>query len=276
MARESPVSSDQARAFYEDFSLAVGIRDWLAPNARHEHLKVQINEILSGRTGLQILDVGCGAGVMTDHLRRFGTVTGIDFSAAAIAAARRFTARRFGSQPTFLVGSLDAIPRAERFDVITLFDVLEHIPEEQRRGFLSSARRHLVDGGLLFASTPHPAYTKLRRDRGDDTLQIIDEQVRVGTLLDEVAECGLELIGFRAYDVFTGTPEFQAMLFTTARTPGRSPTLRNQRVDRKMRFLLSRPGRVACRLTRAARLLAAGERITAGKMVRGNAPHVRS
>jgi hypothetical protein len=30
----------EARRYYEGFSLAVGLRDWLVPNARHEQLKL--------------------------------------------------------------------------------------------------------------------------------------------------------------------------------------------------------------------------------------------
>jgi SAM-dependent methyltransferase len=276
MPTGSPVTRDAAQAFYEDFSLAVGVRDWLVPNPRHERLKRLIDGVLAGRRGLRILDVGCGAGVMTYHLRRYGEVIGIDFSGPAIAAARRFTATRVGAWPTFIAGSLEVLPASARFDVITLFDVLEHIQQSERPAFLSSLRERLVGGGLVFASTPHPAYTRQRRERGDDTLQVVDEEVEMAALLEEAAACGLQLLEFRAYDVFTGTPEFQAMLFTTTGTPGGAPQLTDPRVARRMRVLRSRTGRRARKLAHGARLLAAGERATAGKMLRGRPPHVRS
>lgn len=276
MPQQAPVTRDAAQAFYEDFSLAVGVRDWLVPNPRHEQLKRLIDGVLAGRRGLRVLDVGCGAGVMTHHLRRYGYVIGIDFSGPAIAAARRFTATRVGPRATFIPGSLDVLAAAARFDVITLFDVLEHIQEGDRPTFLSSLRERLVEGGLLFASTPHPASTRRRRERGDDTLQVVDEAVELPALLDESAACGLQLLEYRAYDVFTGTPEFQAMLFTTTGTPGGPPRLTDPRVGRRMRMLRTRTGRRARKLAHAARLLAAGERATAGKMLRGTPPHVRS
>src|SRR4051794_33439252 len=273
----TPVTSDAAQAFYEDFSLAVGIRDWLIANPRHEHLKLQIDGILGGRRGLRILDVGCGAGVMTYHLSRYGHVTGLDFSGPAITAARRFSATRFGLRPAFVTGTLNALPSDRRFDVITLFDVLEHVPKPERPAFVRSLRGRLVDGGLLFASTPHPASTRLRREQGDVTLQIVDEEVELSAVLEETAACGLQLRQFRVYDVFTGTPEYQAMLFETATTPGRRPPrLTDPRVQRRMRLLRARGGQRARRLAHAARLLAAGERATATQMLRGRAPHVRS
>src|SRR6266508_1983864 len=117
LAPMASVTRDEARTYYEDFSLAVGIRDWLVTNPRHEQLRILMDEILTARRGLRILDVGCGAGVMTNHLRRYGDVTGVDFSGAAIAAARVFTARRFGRRPTFHAGSLEALPNDASFDV---------------------------------------------------------------------------------------------------------------------------------------------------------------
>ena len=79
---------DEAQAYYEHFSLVVGQRDWLRPNRRHARLRRLVDEQIEG-SGLRLLDVGCGAGVMTSHLTRYGEVTGTDFSSSAIELARR-------------------------------------------------------------------------------------------------------------------------------------------------------------------------------------------
>jgi 2-polyprenyl-3-methyl-5-hydroxy-6-metoxy-1,4-benzoquinol methylase len=270
------VTRDEARTYYEDFSLAVGIRDWLATNPRHEQLRILVDEILTGRRGLRILDVGCGAGVMTNHLRRYGDVTGVDFSGAAIAAARVFTARRFGRRPTFHAGSLEALPDDASFDVITLFDVLEHISRAERPGFLADLRTRLAEGGLVFASTPYPEFTKRRRTVGDDTLQIIDEEVELPQLVREAADAGLKLIRFQAYDVFAGSPEYQMMLFTTERSPDGEPALRTRKLERRMRWLRNGMRRRALRSAHAGRLLLAGERGAARTALLGRPPDIRS
>src|SRR5689334_14515127 len=121
---------DEAQRYYEDFSLAVGLRDWLMPNARHEQLKLYIREMLHGRRGLKIADIGCGAGVMTAFLRRYGDVVGVDFSGPALELARRLVPGAL-----FVDGTLETLSERERFDVITLFDVLEHIPQVEHAGF---------------------------------------------------------------------------------------------------------------------------------------------
>lgn len=270
------VTREEARSYYEDFSLAVGIRDWLETNPRHEQLKLLVDELLAGRRERRILDVGCGAGVMTNHLRRYGHVTGVDFSSAAIAAARTLTARRFGRRPTFHAGSLDALPGDATFDVITLFDVLEHIPQPERPAFLADLRRRLADDGVVFVSTPYPTFTKHRREAGDDTLQIIDEQVELPQVIREAADVGLQLIRFQAYDVFAGSPEYQMMLFTPERSPDGQPELRARELERRTRWLQGPVGRRALRAARAGRLLLAGQRGAARTVLVGRAPDVRS
>src|SRR5262249_10817931 len=162
---------EEAQAFYEDFSLAVGERDWLQPNLRHEQLKLLIRQLADGRRGLRIGDVGCGAGTMTDYLTRFGSVVGIDFSRAAVDAASRCA-----PGPTFSPGGMEALPEGT-YDLITLFDVLEHIPHEDRPQFIAELRSRLAPDGLLFCSMPHPAFTRRRRQLHDPALQIIDEEV---------------------------------------------------------------------------------------------------
>jgi SAM-dependent methyltransferase len=259
-----------AQRFYEDFSVAVGLRDWLLPNARHEQLKILVREVLR-RRDLRILDVGCGAGVMSAYLTRFGDVTGIDFSEPAIDVARRLA-----PDVSFIAGSLDVVPRDSQFDVITLFDVLEHIPAVERPQFLGDLSCRLVDGGILLVSTPHPAYTRHRRRTNDDSLQIIDEEVPVDRVAAEAEVHGLRLVEFRAYDVFRGSPEYQFLMFGLGLAPGGTASLRSSALHRRMR-LLDIPGvRRLRRFGHAARLAGRGGRSAARWMLTGRAPSPRS
>ena len=269
-AGERTVSRSAARTYYEDFSLAVGMRDWLQPNLRHLQLKTMVDEVLGGRRGLRILDVGCGAGVMTQHLCRYGRVLGIDFSAPAIAAARRFA-----NEAEFRVASVEDLAPGERFDVITAFDVMEHIPEAERPAFLSVLAARLDGEGLLIASTPHPAYTLHKRVVEPEHLQIIDETVDLAGVLGEADESGLQLVRYEAYDVFAGSPEYQLMVFTRRRAPGGPPVLRDRRARRRTQPAM-RALRRGARLRHAARLLRAGDRGAARWFLTARAPSVKS
>ncbi|HEY2771482.1 MAG TPA: class I SAM-dependent methyltransferase [Solirubrobacteraceae bacterium] len=266
----TPVTEGEAQEFYEDFSLAVGERDWLVPNLRHEQLKLLIGELLGPRRGLTIADVGCGAGVMTAFLCRYGSVVGADFSTAAIDAARKLA-----PAATFVTGGVEALPGG-KYDVITLFDVLEHIPADGRPAFILELRGRLADHGLLFCSTPYPAATKHRRETGYEGLQIIDEQVELPAVIQEAAAVGLQLIEFKAYDVFAGSPEYQAMVFTPARSFGGAPALRPPRLTSRSRLTSYPRYQTARRLALAGRALVRGDVETARWFVRGKPPAVRS
>jgi 2-polyprenyl-6-hydroxyphenyl methylase/3-demethylubiquinone-9 3-methyltransferase len=102
--------------------------------------------------GLRILDVGCGAGLAAEPLARRGArVTAIDAAEKNIAAAI-LHARREGVSVDYRVGDPDAaLGPQERFDVVLLLEVVEHV--ENVAQFVAQAARHLAPGGLLVAST---------------------------------------------------------------------------------------------------------------------------
>lgn len=263
MTQQPQADRAQAKEYYEVFSLRVGERDWLEPNRRHAQLRVLVDDVLGDAKGLDILDVGCGAGVMTSFLTRYGSVTGTDFSTAAIAAAQRIV-----PEVTFIAGSFEDLPTAKRYDGVMLFDVLEHIAASDRPEFLGQLASLLADDGVLFMSTPHPAYTNYKRAQGNPSLQVIDEEVELADVIAEATAVGLQLVRYHAYDVFGGTPEYHAMGFKLRGAPGQSPVLRDKRVKL--------PGRRAWRVKNAVRSLRNGRRSVARWFLTGRPPDIKT
>lgn len=112
---------------------------------------------LGTRTDLQIVDVGCGAGGFLGPLARFGTVRGFDDSPELVGVCRE---RGLDAE---LAGAL-ALPLEEASaDLVTLFDVIEHIPDDV--GALAEARRILRPGGMVFLSTPAYQFLYANNDR---------------------------------------------------------------------------------------------------------------
>lgn len=99
------------------------------------------------RPGDAVLDVGCGTGVLTPHLRRLtgssGTVTGIDLAEQMIAAARR----KHGAQASFIVGDVMDLPPAEAFDVVVCYSAFPHFADQP--GAIGHMSRLLKRGGRL-------------------------------------------------------------------------------------------------------------------------------
>jgi SAM-dependent methyltransferase len=80
---------------------------------------------LEPRPSRRILDVGCGTGGNLAALRQFGHVEGLDHSEEAL----RFCRARLGPDFPLHRGELPGGLPEGRFDVVTAFDVLEHLPD---------------------------------------------------------------------------------------------------------------------------------------------------
>ncbi|GET92944.1 3-demethylubiquinone-9 3-methyltransferase, putative [Leishmania tarentolae] len=114
----------------------------------------------------QVLDVGCGGGILAESLARIGgTVTGIDACAESIEVAERrrqqLAANFSASSPLFNwpqrlsyrhVSLFDIVEQEKRqFDVVVASEVIEHVSDA--RAFLQALCEATKPGGLLFLST---------------------------------------------------------------------------------------------------------------------------
>jgi 2-polyprenyl-6-hydroxyphenyl methylase/3-demethylubiquinone-9 3-methyltransferase len=103
-------------------------------------------------TGKRALDMGCGAGLLTEPLTRLGAeVVGVDAAAENIEAAR---AHALGSRLVidYCAGGLDAIGGAS-FDLITCMEVVEHVADPG--AFVAGLANALAPGGMLVMSKPN-------------------------------------------------------------------------------------------------------------------------
>ena len=96
----------------------------------------------------RLLDVGCGSGAFLVCARDRGLeAVGLELAHAAARAARE----RAGVP--VLVGGLEALAPAARFDVVTLWNVLDQVPDPLQ--LLAECRARLAPNGLLFARVPN-------------------------------------------------------------------------------------------------------------------------
>ncbi len=103
-------------------------------------------------TGLSLLDIGCGGGLVAEPMSRLGfAVTGIDAGAENVGVAQ-IHADRLGLPISYeTAGPEDLLNRGLRFDAVLAMEVIEHV--EDVAAFLQSAAALLAPGGIIITAT---------------------------------------------------------------------------------------------------------------------------
>ncbi len=121
----------------------------------HEMNPVRLNFINSGSplAGKQVLDIGCGGGILSESMARCdATVTGIDMGKAPLSVARLHALEEdleIDYQQTTAEDFADS--HAEEFDIITCMEMLEHVPDPG--SVISACARLCKPGGSIYFST---------------------------------------------------------------------------------------------------------------------------
>ncbi|MCC6545367.1 MAG: methyltransferase domain-containing protein [Nitrospirae bacterium] len=135
--------------------------DWLAPIYDWGCPKIGIGPTFRNTTlryaglkaGEQVLDVGCGTGVLTrlaaDVVGPTGQVIGIDPGPKMIAIARNNTAQE-RSRAEFRLDAIENLPfEDDRFDCVLSSFMIHHLPPDLKFKGLAEVYRVLKPGGRL-------------------------------------------------------------------------------------------------------------------------------
>jgi 2-polyprenyl-6-hydroxyphenyl methylase/3-demethylubiquinone-9 3-methyltransferase len=103
-------------------------------------------------SGLRLLDIGCGGGLVAEPMARLGaSVLGADAAERNIGVARAHAAES-GLGIDYRCTSAEALAAGgERFDVVLTLEVVEHVAD--LNGFLACCGQMVKPGGLLIAAT---------------------------------------------------------------------------------------------------------------------------
>jgi 2-polyprenyl-3-methyl-5-hydroxy-6-metoxy-1,4-benzoquinol methylase len=102
-----------------------------------------------------VLDCGCGKGygsyILSQNAKH---VIGIDLNEGSLAKARENFSKKsnleFLKQNVYELGNLN-----KKFDLITTFEVIEHLPPDKVDDFINCLKNSLKAGGKLLLSTPN-------------------------------------------------------------------------------------------------------------------------
>jgi len=102
-------------------------------------------------SGINILDIGCGGGLLSEPMSRMGAnVTGIDASDKNIKIAKLHS-KKNKLKINYLCSSPEKLKITKKFDVILNMEIVEHV--EDIDFFLKSCSKLLKKNGLMFIAT---------------------------------------------------------------------------------------------------------------------------
>lgn len=169
---------------------------------------------------LAVLDFGCGPGFIWDHLRRIGAnwqYTALDFSPASVKKVIEKANGHENFKGAQHVSSLPTELPESHFDVILLFEVVEHLNDAYLGSTLAEVARLLKQGGVVVISTPNEENLSMSRKFCPECGAIFHEfqHVRnwsVGSLTACLKSYGFDLRVAKTLDFTTQDMSVQGLL----------------------------------------------------------------
>ena len=114
-------------------------------------INFKLKNKLKPLSGINILDIGCGGGLLSEPMSRMGAnVTGIDASDKNIKIAKLHS-KKNKLKINYLCSSPEKLKITKKFDVILNMEIVEHV--EDVDFFLKSCSKLLKKNGLMFVAT---------------------------------------------------------------------------------------------------------------------------
>jgi len=156
-----------------------------------DYCKIYIDEFIANLSGKKVLDIGCGAGQITDYLTQKGfEVIGLDFSHKLLKIAKR----NFPNSK-FILADICEYEQNEQVDGIITKDVLFHLSDENLVSVLQKFRRMIKPNGNLciIMDMPKEAGEQIFVEELDEKHQIYYNYLTPEKLRDLLEKTGFNI-----------------------------------------------------------------------------------
>lgn len=212
------------------------------------HFEIQDRLIHAGlEKNHKVLEIGSGAGgpseLILRHLSAEGSLCITDISPDRIELADKRLSRY--SNVTSKVIDFTSEKLDDKFDVVVLPDVLEHIPMDLHESLFIHISDMLTENGFVFINIPNPNYLQWLVDNESDLLQIIDQPIHTHLLAANLIKSNLFISFIENYSVFIEGEDYQVVILKrkpdSSTFKGRKPKSMSftKRVIRKLTSLIN-------------------------------------
>jgi|Laugrespbdmm15sd_2_1035082.scaffolds.fasta_scaffold00626_9 trans-aconitate 2-methyltransferase len=200
---------EKVSSYYDEYASRqqnVGI------NVRHLSIFNNIKK-LGLNPNSKILEIGCGVGTFTYFIASqitTGKILAVDISPKSIEIAKEIYKNKPNME--FMVSDMSDFERPEKFDIVVLPDVLEHIPIEQHKNLFAKIAKHIHENSAVLINIPDPrALEWIIRNR-PELLQVIDQPLHTNLLVDNFYSNGLFIESLNSYALFYDKPDYQSIV----------------------------------------------------------------
>lgn len=144
-----------------------------------------------------VLEIGCGIGITSEFIQKhIPNVYSIDISEENINFAKATVKNVHFRCVDFL-----EFKEKNKFDLITLFDVIEHFSKNTHPEVFEKIKEVSSESTLIAITIPDPDYLEYIRNHHPEKLQVVDESIHFDELISLFEKINLEILKYERYGI---------------------------------------------------------------------------
>ncbi|MCE3225856.1 MAG: Methyltransferase type 12 [Bacteroidetes bacterium] len=154
-------------------------------------------------SGSKILELGCGIGTLTYMICKVvksGQIESVDISSSSIEFAKKRL-----TQNNLTLAAHDVVdykPQMKQPDIITLFDVIEHIPMERHDELFRNLSSIMGENSMVLINIPSPAAIQYDIENNSEVLQVVDQPLPIDFIVNNIVKNNLNLVSFENHSIW--------------------------------------------------------------------------